>query len=73
MKTKLTFNEYLQLTGLLTLAVQHNSQLRQIARAVVLLTGDREEGQACDGVYSDYTADEILVRLGMTFDAPEGE
>lgn len=65
-KQTITANERLQLIGLLALAKMHNDKLRDIEAASIELTGDAEMGHTYDGIYSDYSADEILSRLNIT-------
>jgi len=69
-KTEITKAEFLQLTGLLVLAKRHNAALKEILAAVVEITGEKDEnGHGADGVYSDYSAEGLLDRLGITVSA----
>jgi hypothetical protein len=65
-KTEITEIEKLQLIGLLTLAKSGNERQQDILKAVLAITGETDElGHSSDAVYSDYTADELLERLGI--------
>lgn len=65
-KTKITKTEYLQLIGLLTLAQANNEKQKDILKAVMTITGEVEDtGHSSDAVYMDYSADELLERLGI--------
>lgn len=54
--------EYLQLTGLLTLAREHNKQLKYIVEGVqaILQPTKKDDGHGPDAVYGDYDADHLL-------------
>ena len=66
-KTKITENEKLQLIGLLVLAKAGNERMRYILKAVISITGEKDDnGHSSDAVYGDYTADELLGKLDIT-------
>lgn len=65
-KTKVSKTEYLQLVGLLTLAEAANKKQRDILKAVMAITGETDNcGHSGDAVYGDYSADELLEKLGI--------
>lgn len=65
-KSKISQAEYLQLVGFLSLAKKHNEWLKNIAKGVRDIVGEKEEGgHADDAVYCDYSADEMLSKLGI--------
>lgn len=66
-KTKITENEKLQLIGLLVLAKAGNERMRDILKSVISITGEKDDnGHSSDAIYSNYTADELLGKLGIT-------
>jgi hypothetical protein len=70
-KVTVTAHERLQVIGLLVLAERHNKALRDIEAAVMSITGETEQGgHSTDAVYSDYDADDLFGRLGITVEAP---
>lgn len=65
-KTSITPNERLQLIGLLTLAAQHNTRLKDIEKAMQAITTEVSDGgHTMDAMYSDYDVDELLRRLSL--------
>ena len=69
-KTEITETEKLQLIGLLVLAKAGNERMKDILSAVMAITGEQGDmGHSSDAVYSDYTADELLEKLGITVSA----
>ena len=59
--------EYFQLVGLLELARRGNEKQLDIMKAVISITGERDDmGFSADAVYSDIGADELLERLNIT-------
>jgi hypothetical protein len=69
-KTEITENENMQLIGLLVLAKAGNERMKDILKAVMAITGETEDcGHSSDAVYSDYTADELMEKLGITVSA----
>lgn len=78
MKITITAAERLQLMGLLTMAAHHNKWLTDIKASTLALLGideatepdfNRPSDHISDAVYSDYDADELLKRIGVTVDA----
>jgi len=60
-KTKVTKTEYLQLIRLLTLAQANNEKQKDIHKAVMVITGEKDDmGHSSDAVYTDIGADELL-------------
>ena len=69
-KTEITETEKLQLIGLLVLAKAGNERMKDILRAVMVITGETDDGgHSSDAVYGDYTADELLEKLGIVVSA----
>lgn len=64
----ITREQYYALTGLLTLARQHNAALDTIKNAAAQITGelDSDMGHTADAVYSGDSADELLEKLEIT-------
>jgi len=75
-KKTITHDDYLRLVGLLTLARDHNRMLKEIERSAARITGETDEhsddyfGITSDAVVCDYTASDLLGRLGITVEAP---
>ena len=68
--TEITENEKLQLIGLLVLAQAGNERMKDILKAVMAITGETDNcGHSSAAVYSDYTAEELLEKLGITVSA----
>jgi len=65
----MSYDDYLRLTGLLTLAADHRKALDAIERSACAITGDRPEdsGHTSDAVWGgrDSTAAELLRLLGI--------
>lgn len=63
----ISYNDYLRLLGLLTLAADHRRAMEDIARSAVAITA--EGGDYADhteeAVWSDLSADELLRRLDI--------
>ncbi len=69
-KTEITETEKLQLIGLLVLAKAGNERMKDILKAVMAITGEKDDmGHSSDAVYGDYTVDELLENLGITVSA----
>lgn len=60
--------EYLSLVGLLTLAKEHNRQLKYITEGVqaILKPEAPDDGHGPDAVYCDYTAERLLELMEIT-------
>ena len=74
-KTTISYDDYLRLVGLLTLARDHNRTLNDIRRSALAITGEYDDNDATgeyyghtgDAVYDDNggRADELLRKLGI--------
>jgi hypothetical protein len=75
-KTTLSYEDYLKLLGLLTLARGHNKALADITRAVVEITGEMSDSatgvsHSSEAVVCDYEAHDLLRRLGLSVAPPD--
>ena len=81
-KTSISYDDYLRLVGLLTLARDHNRTLNDIRHSALAITGEYDDNDATgeyyghtgDTVYDDTggNADALLRKLGVSVDpAPE--
>lgn len=60
------YEEFLKLVGLLTLSKTYVKELEFIEKSLRNITGELEEcGHCMDATYSDYTAVELLNKLGI--------
>lgn len=67
MARTITKRQYLQLSGLLTLAERYNRELEDIKHAAMEITGDTDEcGHTSDAVYGQRTIVELLKLLDIT-------
>lgn len=63
---KITNNQYLQIVGLLTLSRENLKVVENITKILKVITGEKEDwGHCSDAIYEDYTADELLKKLGI--------
>lgn len=71
--TRLTYDDYLRLTGLLTLAADYRKMLDAIEQSACAITGQTPlaGGHTSDAVWVDgYSADRLLQLLGIPVPAP---
>lgn len=66
MKTTLTRTEYLEVTGVLTLAAYHLRFLEECEKGLVEILGGDGGGHVGDAIFSKYTTDELLGKLNIT-------
>lgn len=59
-KDAISYDDYLKLKGLFTLAADHNRALRDIGRAAAMITGELDESETPDYEYYGHTSDEII-------------
>ena len=74
-KTSITHTEFLQITGLLTLAAKHGKMLEDIRKSLVELTGEEDEfGHCSDAIYATepYSPEDLLKRLDLVVAARSG-
>lgn len=66
---KISFSEYLQLEGLLTLGRYHRKILDDLERAACKITGEKPQawGRTGDAFYEDYSASILLEKLEIKF------
>ena len=64
----ITYDDYLRLLGLLTLAKDYNAKLDDILRAAEVITGEKPEfgGHTSDAVYGETSMSDLLKRLNIT-------
>ncbi len=68
MKKIVTRNEYLQLTGLLTVGAYHLRHLNELGNAAADLleaSPEDKDGHIADAFFSPYTASELIGKLGI--------
>ena len=78
--TTISYDDYLRLVGLLTLAKDHNRALADIRHSALAITGEYDDievqgeyyGHTSDAVYDDNSndANALLRKLGITVDSP---
>jgi hypothetical protein len=67
MARQITYQQYLELLGLLVLGARHNRALTEIKLATAALLGeDDPDWHVADALYTDTTAEVLLDRLGIT-------
>lgn len=74
-KTTISYDDYLRLEGLLTIARDVERQSKAILRNVAKIIGEDPDGDghAVDAVYNNYTARELLEKSGITVEPREEE
>jgi hypothetical protein len=73
MTKSLTYDDYLRLTGLLTLAADHRTMLLAILRSACAITGDEPSagGHTDDAIWGDtHSARSLLEVLGIPVPTP---
>lgn len=69
----ISYDEYLRLVGLLTLATDHYEAMLDIQRSALKITGESEPiGYTADAVWNAETAEQLLEKLGIAV-APKEE
>jgi hypothetical protein len=66
-KTELSYDDFLRLEGLLTLARDIEAQSQAILRSVRGITGETDpNGHSADAIYNGYTARQLLEKLDVS-------